>query len=155
MSELKNIKEYIIRNRDTYTKNAINRELRKKDYSWEAIDQVWAEVEKIEYNPNATDPWRKSKTWIIIFGFMLGVPILIGFILRFLGDSLTALAGPTVIMCVVALVIGMGVSIYTWNSDRILSRGLLTGVVLSFVLGFIPLFIIFGVCSVGRSVYSF
>ncbi|NWJ46639.1 MAG: hypothetical protein HXX08_12230 [Chloroflexi bacterium] len=152
---IEEIIEYIRQTDATYTREAINQALKERGYSAEEISNGWKDAEKLK-EPRAEPRISlvKAKSfWLALFGFLLGVPIftalfaILGALLS--NNSPYSIMAPLLGALFVLIVLIWVVSYITghWKDNMVVSRGLLTGLVLTIVLPFIPFFIVAGICT--------
>jgi len=144
MSE--DILKYIRANWSTYSREAITAELLKQGYSQEDIDNAWKTL-----SSEGSIPVKRWDFWLALLAFYPGVQVVVGL----LSLLIKASAGGSntisfvIVSFPVATTIGLLVSVYLWQKKPVVAKGLLAGVILSFVIPFVPIFIILGICLSG------
>lgn len=157
------LQQYILQNRGTYTREAIDGRLLEAGHSQEQIEEAWAAIESgtspplgpaepppftIQERPQSqgTDApaYKKLGFWLTLIGFVLGLYGLF---------SLAAWLDPSGVsfwaLPLVALIGTIAGSILLWKRNQSVAMGLITGCLVSAVLPFVFLVIISGLCLVG------
>jgi len=142
------ILDYIRKNINTYSRQAIEKELLQHGFSREEIQEAWEESSRIP--SDGFSPQEMDKFWLIFRRFFLGVPILLIpcwmlILMAFKFDNNNSWNAFITLFWFV-LISGLIASLILWNKRSVVARGLLAGVLCLSVVGFSSIFIITGIC---------
>ncbi|HEX2916344.1 MAG TPA: hypothetical protein VH186_36620 [Chloroflexia bacterium] len=143
--------EYIREHKDTYTREAIDRELIDRGYPEDEIAAAWEEIE----GTRPVERKSSSRFWLTFFISLLATPVVIALVGRLIyaidksNYGFKALIG----MAILALVyiVGSLIAYFSLRANKHdVAKALLAAMLVSVCIPFIPGAIIFGVCTVGQ-----